>query len=101
MKFRAITLFGACTLIALGSVMITSAKPGFASKEKKKCDYCHLRPSGGGARGFRGLYYAANRLSFKGFDEKVQAAAAGVKENAVGPASKPTKKPYPVKTTPK
>lgn len=83
-------------LIAGPLVMVSQAKPAFATKEKKACGYCHLRPSGGGARGFRGLYYFSQKLSFKGFDEKKEAKIAGVKEGAMGKDAKPTK-PYPPK----
>ncbi|MBV6458792.1 MAG: hypothetical protein HONBIEJF_01930 [Fimbriimonadaceae bacterium] len=85
-------------LIAGPLVMVSQAKPAFASKEKKACGYCHLRPSGGGARGFRGLYYRSNKLSFKGFDEKKEAEKAGVKPDAMGKDAKPTK-PYPPKNS--
>jgi hypothetical protein len=78
--------------------MVATAKPQFAQKEKKPCGYCHLKPQGGGARGFRGLYYKAHAFSFKKFDEVREAKLAGVKPNAMGPASKPTK-PYPSKSS--
>ncbi len=73
--------------------MIASATPDFAKKEKKSCNHCHLKPEGGGERGFRGLYYKGHRFSFKGFVEKAEAKKAGVKPGAVGAASKPTR-PY-------
>lgn len=76
--------------------MVAQATPAFAQKEKKACNYCHLADAGAGPRGFRGLYYAWKGHSFKGFDEKKEAAAAGVKVGAVGKAAKPTK-PYPPK----
>lgn len=84
-------------LLAAGLVPLTTldaqATKAYADKEKKKCEYCHLKPNGGGKRGFRGIYYNAHSMSFKGYVEAEQAKKAGVKPNAVGRASKPTK-PY-------
>ncbi|MBI1333538.1 MAG: hypothetical protein JST12_09870 [Armatimonadetes bacterium] len=75
------------------STIQVEARPAYAKKEKKNCSYCHAVDRGGGPRGFRGMYYGAHKLSFKGFDEKKEAAKAGVKASATGKASKPTK-PY-------
>lgn len=72
--------------------MLAGALPAYSTKEKKACNYCHLNSAGGGARGFRGIYYSAKKLSFKGFVEKTQAIKAGVKAGAMGKDSKPTKK---------
>ncbi len=88
---KVIALFSVVGVVA-ASTFQAEAKPPFAAKEKKACNYCHLTDSGG-ARGFRGMYYGVNKLSFKKFVEKTQAKKAGVKEGAVGAASKPTK-PY-------
>jgi len=90
MKFSILALGFA--IVAYGSFS-ANATPDFAKKEKKACNYCHLRSAGGGARGFRGTFYDANHDSFKGFVEKKQAKLAGVAVNAVGVKSKPTK-PY-------
>lgn len=81
--------------IALSGVLSFRAEalPKYASKEKKSCNYCHAVDQGGGARGFRGLYYAGHNYSFKPFKEAVEAKKAGVKPKAVGKASKPIK-PY-------
>ena len=81
--------------VALSSVLSFRAEafPKFATKEKKNCSYCHSVDQGGGPRGFRGLYYGAHKNSFAGFKEAVEAKKAGVKPNAMGKASKPTK-PY-------
>lgn len=81
--------------IALSGVLSFRAEayPKFARKEKKSCAYCHLSEGGGDARGFRGLYYDGHKDSFKAFKEVVEAKKAGVKPNAMGKASKPTK-PY-------
>lgn len=86
---------GLFALVGALSVLTFSAqaKPAFAEKEKKACNYCHSVDSGGGPRGFRGMYYGAHKLSFKGFNEKKEAKKAGVKEGAMGVQSKPTK-PY-------
>ncbi|HRJ95289.1 MAG TPA: hypothetical protein PLL78_01260 [Fimbriimonadaceae bacterium] len=85
----------ALALFAAGpGVMVAQATPVYAQKERKACNFCHLADAGAGPRGFRGLFYAAKGHSFKGFDEKKEAKAAGVKAGAVGKAAKPTK-PYP------
>lgn len=92
MKVLTISLI--CAVMLAGPLaLVTHAKPAYATKEKKACAYCHLKPSGGGARGFRGIYYKAKDLSFKDFNEKKEAELAGVKEGAMGKDSKPTK-PY-------
>ncbi|MEI7578304.1 MAG: hypothetical protein WCK51_15555 [Armatimonadota bacterium] len=88
---KVIALFAVVGVVA-ASTFQAEAKPPFAAKEKKACNYCHLTDAGG-ARGFRGIYYGANKLSLKKFVEKAQAKKAGVKEGAVGAESKPTK-PY-------
>lgn len=71
----------------------SSAKPEYAMKEKKDCLYCHVRP--GEARGFRGLFYAANKYSFEKFDEMFEANLAGVKPNSMGFEARPTVPGYP------
>lgn len=85
------------TLAVLVTGLVTtyeaSATPIFAKKEKKACAYCHLNPAGGGARGFRGLYYKGHALSFKKYIEATEAKKAGVKPGSMGKATKPTK-PY-------
>ena len=80
------------TTLFVSSIQV-EAKPAFAKKEKKTCNYCHSVEKGGGPRGFRGMYYGAHKLSLKGFVEKTEAKKAGVKPDSMGPASKPTK-PY-------
>ena len=65
------------------SVFQAEAKPEFAKKEGKKCEFCHtIIPK----RGFRGLYYKAHKLSLKGFDEAKESKKAGVKAGSVGKA---------------
>lgn len=87
-------LVASCAVAALVVTNLqVEAKPAFAAKEKKTCNYCHSVDKGGGPRGFRGMYYGAHKLSFKGFDEKKEAKKAGVKEKSMGAATKPTK-PY-------
>lgn len=83
-------------VVGLTGVFEANATPAFARKEHKKCMYCHLNPHGGGARGFRGIYYQNHGNSFKGFKEKVEAKKAGVKPGAMAEASKPTNKNYKV-----
>lgn len=80
-------------LLSIGTFFQANARPAFARKEKRECIYCHLNPSGG-ARGFRGIFYKLHRHSFKGFDEATECRKAGVKLNAMGELSKPTR-PYP------
>ncbi len=94
--WRSIAIFTICCsfILGTGQFFAANAKPAFARREGKMCDYCHLNPGGGGARGFRGLYYAKHKFSFAGFDEKKEAAKAGVKPGSVGKATKPTKKPW-------
>ena len=82
------------TVVLSASSFEANATPAFAQKEKKSCNYCHLKNEGGKGWGFRGKYYEHNKLSFKGFVEKTEAAKAGVKPGAMGAAAKPTKK-YP------
>ncbi len=82
-----------CVAAALALSLSAEAKPEFAKKEGKTCNYCHSVDKGGGPRGFRGTYYGAHKLSFKGFDNAKEAKKAGVAANAMGKASKPTK-PY-------
>ena len=70
-------------LLATGVLMAppatapTSATPKFAKKEMVSCAYCHVNPSGGGKRNYRGTYYRKNDLSFAGFDDKEEAKKAG------------------------
>ncbi len=90
---KGLILVTAATAALFLSNVQVEAKPAFAKKEKKTCNYCHSVDKGGGPRGFRGTYYGAHKLSFKGFDEKKEAKKAGVKPNAMGAASKATK-PY-------
>lgn len=69
------------------------AKPAFAQKEGVNCLHCHVAP--GQARNFRGLYYAANKLSFANFDEEYEAKMAGVKPGSKGPDAAPKAAGYP------
>ncbi|MBX7135287.1 MAG: hypothetical protein K1X67_21675 [Fimbriimonadaceae bacterium] len=94
---RCLTAVLLLSLFAAGPfVLVANAKPDFAAKEKKACNYCHLSDYGGKGWGFRGLYYKHNGLSFKKFTEKNEAKLAGVNEGSMGQAAKPTK-PYPPK----
>ena len=69
------------------------ARPEYAMKEKVECLHCHVRP--GEDRNFRGLYYAAHKHSFDGFDEQIEALRAGVKPNSKGSEARPTVRGYP------
>lgn len=94
MKQAALVALALALFAAGPGVMVAQATPAYAQKEKRACNYCHLADAGAGPRGFRGLFYAWKGHTFKGFDEKKEAKAAGVKAGAVGKAAKPTK-PYP------
>ena len=85
--------FAVALAFSITGFFTANATPAFARKEHKACAFCHLNPHGGGPRGFRGIYYATHHLSFKGFNEKIQAKLAGVKPGSMGRATKPTK-PY-------
>lgn len=76
-------------IVLISGVFCAEARPEYAKKESKQCGYCHLNPGGGGARGFRGLFYGANNLSFAKFDEKRESALAGVDANAESAKTRP------------
>src|SRR5438552_14783408 len=93
-------MFRAMTVSSLVAAMVTIAcappafaRPEYAMKEKVECLHCHVRP--GEDRNFRGLYYAAHKHSFDGFDEQIEALRAGVKPNSKGSEARPTVKGYP------
>jgi hypothetical protein len=92
MKTRPAAVFSLVlvTIFGISGIQEASARPQFARKENKQCVYCHLEPTGG-ARGFRGIYYKLHDHSLKNFDEKRESALAGVRANAMGEDSKPTK----------
>jgi hypothetical protein len=64
------------------------AKPPFAEKEGKKCNYCHIGPP---KLGYRGLYYKMHNLTFEAFDDIAEAKKAGVE---VGPDPEPKPKSW-------
>lgn len=73
------------SILALGTgIFIAEARPVYARKENQPCSYCHVRDGGGGDRGFRGIYYGGNGLSFDRFDEKREALIAGLSPNSEG-----------------
>lgn len=74
-------------MVLITGVFIAEARPEYARKENKTCGYCHLSPAGGGARGFRGMYYGANSQSFASFDESREASIAGVEPGGDGRAT--------------
>lgn len=92
-QFKSVVVIATVTTAFAISNIQVQATPDYAKKEKKTCNYCHSVDKDGGPRGFRGTYYKAHKLSFKGFDEKKEAKKAGVKPNAMGSKSKATK-PY-------
>lgn len=65
------------------------ARPQYARREGVNCGYCHLSASGGGERGFRGMFYGANGLSFDGFEELRESMLAGVEKNAMAGSTMP------------
>jgi hypothetical protein len=71
------------------TIIVSEARPVYARKERQECGYCHVRPGGGGDRGFRGMFYGGNGLSFQGFDEKREALIAGLTGGATGRNSIP------------
>lgn len=87
------TIIAVAACLGIGATFEANATQVFARKEKKMCNFCHLKDGGGNGWGFRGIYYKAHKMSFKGFVEKTEAKKAGVKEGAMGAAAKPTK-PY-------
>jgi hypothetical protein len=56
-------------IFILSAAMRSEARPVYAIETGKPCAYCHENPKGGGPRNKRGLYFAANKHSFKGYDE--------------------------------
>lgn len=86
--------FGA-SLLALTALVRTDAeaKPAFAMKEGVNCLHCHVQP--GGPRNFRGLYYAAHKLSFADFDNEYEAKLAGVAPDTKGGDAVPKNRAYP------
>ncbi|MCX6369563.1 MAG: hypothetical protein NTX57_23090 [Armatimonadetes bacterium] len=83
------------TRVALSGVALAlmlsgaQAKPPFAEKEGKKCNYCHA-PSPP-KLGYRALYYKMHNLTFEGFDDAAEAKKAGVD---VGPDPEPKPKSW-------
>ena len=83
------------TRVALSGVALAlmlsgaQAKPPFAEKEGKKCNYCHA--PGPPKLGYRGLYYKMHNLTFESFDDAAEAKKAGVD---VGPDPEPKPKSW-------
>lgn len=78
------------TVLALGtSIFLAEARPIYTRKEKQPCGYCHVKSGGGGDRGFRGMFYGGNGLSFDLYDEKREAIIAGLAPNIDGAKSLP------------
>jgi len=92
-------LVGAALLAVIATATPANAKPAFARKENKACNYCHVTP--GGPKNFRGMYYGSHNLSFAEFDNVFEAKAAGVAPDALGGDAVPTNASYPnVKVAP-
>jgi class 3 adenylate cyclase len=53
------------------------AVPEYVDREKVSCGYCHVNPSGGGKRNYRGVYYGLNNQSFAQFDDKAELQLSG------------------------
>ena len=83
------------TRVALSGVALAlmvsgaQAKPPFAEKEGKKCNFCHAPAPP--KLGYRALYYKMHNLSFEGFDDAAEAKKAGVD---VGPDPEPKPKSW-------
>lgn len=77
MNRLAVTTYTAIFVTTVGS-LVAEARPAYARDEQKPCGYCHVKSAGGGERGFRGMFYGANGLSFNQFDEKREALIAGL-----------------------
>jgi hypothetical protein len=73
----------------IAGIFVAEARPEYAQKESKKCGYCHLNSAGSGNRGFRGIFYGANNLSFGKFVEEREASIAGVEVGVEAGASRP------------
>lgn len=86
-------LFGALLALVALAPTTAQAKPEFAQKEGVNCLYCHVVP--GKERNFRGLYYAAHKLSFANFDNVFEAKMAGVSPDSNGPDAAPKNADYP------
>jgi hypothetical protein len=69
-------------IVLVTGIFTAEARPEYAQKEGKDCGYCHLNAGGGGARGFRGMFYGANNLSFDKFNEDRESMIAAVAANA-------------------
>lgn len=80
-KFVATAYLG--LVVTASGVFIAEARPAYAQKEAKQCNYCHLSGNGG-ARNFRGQFYGGNNLNFDRFDETREALLAGVSKDATG-----------------
>lgn len=81
-----IALSGAALALMISAA---EAKPPFAEKEGKKCNYCHAPAPP--KLNYRGLYYKANSLTFAKFDDAGEAKKAGVE---VGPDPDPKPKSW-------
>ena len=103
-------LSGAFVTALIGLSAFTSAAPAqafpkFARKEMKPCSYCHVKPSGGGARNPNGIWYDKHANSF-GADfteakaEELYGKPAETPAPTATPSPTPTAKPTP-KPTPK
>jgi hypothetical protein len=69
-------------LISIAVATLTrpaAATLAYADTEKISCGYCHVNPQGGGKRNYRGVFFKANNLTFKNFDDKAEAELAGEK----------------------
>lgn len=84
----ALTALAAAAALFGGGAQKAEALPPYAAKEGKPCTYCHQTPAGG-VRNYRGVFYAANDHTFKGFDDAAEAKKAGTE---IGPEATPPPK---------
>jgi len=93
---RVVVNLFACVALAsaaLSGSVTANARPAYARKEGKACNYCHVTP--GGPKNFRGLYYGSHDRSFANFDNVFEAKAAGVAPDSVGQDAVATVESYP------
>jgi hypothetical protein len=84
---QTLLILGAVAVVGIAGIKPSEAKPPFAAKEGKPCNYCHTQPP---KRNYRGMYYQAHNLTFEGFDDAAEAKKAGVE---IGPDPDPNTKP--------
>lgn len=85
-SFMRVMTTGALLALTVG---VAHAKPPFAMKEGKNCNYCHAPAPP--KLGYRGLYYKTHNLTFAEFDDAAEAKKAGAE---IGPDPEPKPKSW-------